>query len=120
MQLTDVTVVPTIAPLGPIATRMSRYFLLPLLLCGVALLLWQLTVESPMIRPLAAGASLLFVGLLLGLRWGERATQRIVGDLLRLNRHLGEQNGDLAEINLSLIRHLRSTPQDATESGSED
>jgi hypothetical protein len=80
------------------------WFVLVVAILGV---LWQSQGAAPRLPPLASELLLVSLGLLLGLRVATDSATRFVGDLLRLNLYLGEQNRDLAELNNRLLTDLR-------------
>jgi hypothetical protein len=59
-----------------------------------------------MISPLVSGLILIIVSGLAGLRIGTETAGRFVNDLITLNKQLGEQNQDLAEMNHMLLKQV--------------
>jgi hypothetical protein len=67
---------------------------------------WQLLTSAPFVPPILAGGWLLLVGLVAGLRIGTLSVVRLIDDMVRLNQTVGEQNRDLCELNLQLLRQI--------------
>lgn len=84
---------------------------------------WQLQVPHPIVAPALLGLLLLALGLLAGVRLGFNGLERYLQEVTRLNRHLADQNNELAERNLCLLKEIRAyqaKEQDATDRGESD
>jgi len=87
-----------------------------LLLPFAVFALWQLQVAAPAIPRWSSGLILAVAVLLAGLRIGAESAGRFVGDLIRLNKYLAEQNRDLVETNHELLKSILSQDnQDSLE-----
>lgn len=70
--------------------------------------------SEPFLPPYLAGAALLLIGVLAGLRWGTDAVTRLIADLSRTNSYLAEQNDELSELNFELLSRLtENVPEEA-------
>ena len=99
---------------------MRAYAVALLILPLVAWAMWQLVAPEPFISPLASGLILVVLGGLAGLRIGTESFGRFVKDLTALNKYLGEQNRDLAEMNQVLLKDLLTRREDTQDSAGSD
>ena len=83
---------------------MRAVLILITLLSVSACALWQLLVRDPVLFPAGLGLLLLIMGLIAGLSMATDSATRFIRDVSRLNRYLADQNNDLAEMNLTLLK----------------
>lgn len=69
-----------------------------------ATVIWQLIASEPFLPYWVSGLTLLAVGVIAGIRMGYFAATGYVKDLVRTNRFLGEQNQQLTEANLEMLK----------------
>lgn len=72
----------------------------------------ELLSAAPFFSPFLAGAVLLVVGVLAGLRWATDAASRLISDLARKNAYLAEQNDQLSDLNYELLTHLNEAVEE--------
>lgn len=77
--------------------------------------LWQLAADEPYLASWATGLVLLASGLVAGIRIGYDAASRFMLDVMRANRHLGDQHKELTELNREILSRLSPTPSSQEE-----
>jgi hypothetical protein len=93
----------------------TRWNLIGLACLSVMLVLglWQLATDHPLLPPPATGSLLLLAGTLFGVRIGYESARRFADEVKRMNRIVADQNRDLVDLNLRLLKE-RLTAYDTT------
>jgi hypothetical protein len=74
----------------------------------LAVLLWQISATEPLWPRAASGLLLVVISVLAGLRIGADSAGAYIQDVHRRNKVLAEQNCQLQDANLMLLRQLPS------------
>lgn len=74
----------------------------------VCVLIWQTTVDVPLLPKSVSGVLLVAISGLAGLRIGANSAATYIRDVHRLNKVLAEQQRDLEGLNASLLKQLNA------------
>src|SRR5262245_28059675 len=84
----------------------------------VAVLIWHITGDGSLWSQAIAGLLLVAIGLLAGLRLGNRSATTYIQDIQRTNKTLADQNKELEAANAVLLKELDAQAEPASRSQS--
>ena len=74
----------------------------------VAMLIWQLSLDAPMLPKLVGAVLLALISCLAGISLGAGGSAEYIRDVQRLNKVLAEQHHDLEELNALMLKQMNA------------